>query len=85
MALQQAVWLLITLSHSFTTFVMFGKTSGQTEPDNKTKLKISKSEVEQIGPNHIEKASHKVFVVLLPNFQDACVLYFLFVCYFSSC
>ena len=63
MALQQAVWLLITLSHSFTTFVMVGKTSGQTEPDNKTKFKIRKSYIEQIGPNHIEKTSHMVFVI----------------------
>jgi hypothetical protein len=37
MALQQAVWLFITFPHSFKMFVMLGKTSGQTEPSNKTK------------------------------------------------
>ena len=63
MDLQQEVWLLVTLPHSFTTSVMLGKTSGQTEPDSKTNLKIRKSYVEQIGPNHIEKASHMVFVI----------------------
>lgn len=81
MDLQQEVWLLITLPHSFTTSVMLGKTSGQTEPDSKTNLKIRKSFVEQIGPNHIEKAFHMVFVIL--NFQDVQVLYFLFIYYFQ--
>jgi hypothetical protein len=51
MALQQAVWLFITFPHSFKMFVMLGKTSGQTEPSSKTKLKISKSEVEFSNPN----------------------------------
>ena len=63
MDLQQEVWLLITLPHSFTTSVMLGKTSGQTELDSKTKFKIRKSYIEQIGPNHIEKTSHMVFVI----------------------
>jgi hypothetical protein len=30
---------------------MLGKTNGHTEPSNKTKLKISKSEVEFSNPN----------------------------------
>jgi hypothetical protein len=44
-------WLCSKVSHHLSHFHMLGKTNGHTEPSNKTKLKISKSEVEFSNPN----------------------------------